>query len=249
MGLIKGFLMSLGMFSIIPVPKNSWNEKYNSLLMPSLPLVGLIIGFVWYGVSYALQYFSVPLLINSVIVLFVPFILSGLIHADGYMDTADAVFSRRDLTEKKRILKDPNTGAFAVISIIGLILFQFCIIHTILDQQKPLWVFVFIPVMSRCIAGIAVLNIKPLFESGYQVMFKKDSKPRHTIFICLFTVALFFTAWFKLDISLFPLLSGVLAGILTAIYLYRHFKGLSGDLCGSIIIISEFSALLCLALI
>jgi len=55
MNLIKGFIMSLGMFSIIPVPKNSWNDKYMALVIPNLPLVGVLIGLLWYGLAYALS--------------------------------------------------------------------------------------------------------------------------------------------------------------------------------------------------
>jgi len=249
MSLIKGFIMSLGMFSIIPVPGNSWNDKYMPMVIPNLPLVGALLGFIWYGLAYALTKLSVPLMIHSAIVLFIPFILSGFIHADGYMDTADAVFSRKDLDEKKRILKDPHLGAFAVIAIAGLFILQFSAVHTIIEAQKKLLTFAFIPVISRCVAGIAVLKLKPAFETGYNAAFRAGTKPRHTVFICVLALICFSAAWFTLGFSGLPVLAEALAGIAAIIYLYKQFQGISGDLSGCVITVSEFAALFCMALL
>jgi len=165
------------------------------------------------------------------------------------MDTADAVFSRRNLEEKKRILKDPHMGAFAVIAIIVILLFQFSAVYTILGSQKNVLAFIFIPVISRCTAGIAMLNLKPVFDTGYAVSFRRNSKPRHTVFICILAASCFLASWFVIGIAALALLAGALTGIIVTIYLYKQFQGISGDLSGSIITVSEFAALLCMALL
>ena len=249
MGLFKGFFMCLGMFSILPVPKKSWDERYMPFVILNLPLVGLIIGFLWYGFACLLSCLSIPLFIQTSALLFAPFFLSGFLHVDGFMDTADAVFSRRNTDEKKAILKDTAVGAFAVISVIVLFMFQFCIMLVIMDLQKSLLLFIFIPVVSRCIVGCAILNLKPVFETGYYAMFRKDTKPVHTAFICLIFVLILLAAWYIAGISTLPLLAGIVFGIIAAVYLYKQFKGLSGDLCGFIIVSSEIAALLCIALV
>jgi adenosylcobinamide-GDP ribazoletransferase len=249
MGLIKGFIMSLGMFSILPVPKNSWDEKSMPLVIPFLPLVGVFIGLIWYGLSFLLLTLSIPLMIQSVMILFMPFILNGFIHLDGYMDTADAVFSRRSLDEKKRILKDPHTGAFAVIAVVSLFLFQFSAVYSMIDIQKNLLQFIFIPVISRSIACFAVLHLKPVFETGYAASFKSGKKPGYTVFICILMLTCFSAAWALLGLAMLSLLTGAIAGLLTMWYLCKQFKGISGDLSGCIITISELAALLCVALL
>jgi len=248
MSFIKGFIMSLGMFSIIPVPKKSWDDKYMQMVIPALPLVGALIGFLWYGLSFAVSSLPVPLMIKSIFILFTPFILSGFIHLDGYMDTADAVFSRRSLDEKKRILKDPQVGAFAVIALVGLMLFQFGAVYTIVESQKELLIFVLIPIVSRCIAAIAALRLKSVFETGYVKSYKQGTKIGHTVFICILMGLCGTIAWLMFGITALPLLAAVAAGIITACYLYNQFQGISGDLSGCIITISELAALLCMAL-
>ena len=248
MKFVKGFIMSLGMFSIIPVPKNSWDDKHMHLVMPALPLVGALIGLVWYGLSVVMSTLSVPPVINCAVILFIPFFLSGFVHLDGYMDTADAVFSRRRLIEKKRILKDPHTGAFAVIALAGLFIFQFGAVYTIIGELKSLLIFVFIPVLSRCVACIAALNMKPVFEDGYHASFKSGTKQWHTVFICLLLLICYAVACIISGTAALPLLIGAAAGALTILYLYIQFGGMSGDLCGCIIAVTELAALLGMAL-
>ena len=237
--MIMGFIMSLGMFSTIPVPKNSWNEKYIHLVIPSLPVVGLLIGLLWYGTAQLLIYLNIPTLMASVVTLLVPFFLSGFIHVDGFMDTADAVLSRRPLEEKKRILKDPCVGVFAVVAIISLLLLQFSAVYTLFESSRPLYYFIIIPVASRLISGIALIIAKPMPEDYYNAAFRSHIKYRHIIFMAvIFVVCICFR----------PLQISMAASIACAWYLYRHFKGLSGDLCGCIIVVSECTALVVTAL-
>ena len=247
MGFIKGFIMSLGMFSVFPVPKSCWNDRYMPAVIPGLPLAGVLIGLIWYGLAYLLLWLPAPML-QSAIILFIPFFLSGFIHTDGFMDTADAVFSRRSFEEKKKILKDPLSGAFAVIAVVSLLILQFSAVYTIVISQKSLLAFAFIPIVSRGVAGIALLNLKPVFETGYGAMFSEGARPRHTVFICALLLLCFLAAWLKLGLSASPVLVGTLAGLLAVLYLYRQFRGMSGDLCGCVITVSEFTALICMAL-
>ena len=249
MNLIRGFVMSLGMFSVIPVPKNSWNDKFMPLVIPSLPLVGVVIGIIWYALALGFSKLAVPVPIQSFIVMIAPFALSGFIHADGYMDTADAICSRGNLDEKKRILKDPHTGAFAVIAIVVMLLFELCVMRVFLDGRGEILVFAFIPAVSRSVTGIALLNLKPAFESGFNASFKKNTKLRHTVFVCVFALICLCAAWLALGTAALPLLAEIVTGFFVTLYLYRQFRGMSGDLCGCIITVSESAALLCAALI
>jgi len=241
--MIKGFLMSLGMFSIIPVPRNSWNEKYMPLVIPALPVVGLLIGLLWYGAARLLFRLDVPPFMTSAFLLLIPFVISGLIHVDGFMDTADAVLSRRPLEDKKRILKDPNAGAFSVVAIIVIMLLQLSAVHTLVEAWRPINCLlamislIAIPIVSRCTAGAALILCKPIFETGYNVSFREGAKRRHLVFICaLGLIGSVLAPW------------ALLSGILMAVYLYRQFKGMSGDLCGCIIVASECIALIAMAL-
>jgi adenosylcobinamide-GDP ribazoletransferase len=238
------------MFSVLPVPKQHWDEHHLQWVVPLMPVVGGLIGFLWYAAVFFATGLPLSLPLQSVTVLLVPFFLSGFLHLDGFIDTADALFSRRNLEEKKRILKDPHVGAFAVIATICLLLVQFCIVQTIVAEKKISVAFIFIPVISRCITGIALLNRKPMAETGYMVLFKRNTKPIHTLFIVIIFIAtLVFAFMLGGTITLSALITVTVSAWLTMIYLYRQFQGLSGDLCGCIISVSELFGLLFAAIL
>lgn len=235
--------MSIGMFSVLPVPKNHWKESSLPWMLPLLPIVGGVIGILWYALAVAVAGLALPL--QAAVVMLTPFVLTGFFHLDGYMDTADAVFSRRSLEEKKRILKDPHVGAFAVISLACLFIVQFCVVETILAEKKPLIPLLFIPVVSRCVVAFLLLRMKPMSETGFAAMLQKNTGRKHQTFPLVVLLILFPVAFLFGDVATVAVLAIetlVVAG--TMLYLQRQFEGISGDLCGCAITSSELLALL-----
>ena len=107
----KGLLMAISMFTIIPLPHYEWDDEGGKNIMKFYPIIGLIVGLIWYF-SYKLLYLiGVSTMVVAAITMIVPFLVTGMLHLDGFMDVCDALLSRRDKNEKLRILKDPHTGA------------------------------------------------------------------------------------------------------------------------------------------
>mgnify|MGYP003392776405 FL=1 len=50
-----------------------------------------------------------------------PYLVTGFLHLDGFMDVTDAVKSWRDLERRREILKDSHVGSFAVINLVLLV--------------------------------------------------------------------------------------------------------------------------------
>lgn len=250
MRLIKAFLMSAGMFSIFPVPKNTYNKSYAPLVIPNLPVIGLLIGLTWYAVAILLTDSSVPQILQAAAITLVPYILSGFLHIDGYMDTSDAILSRRNLDERRRILKDSHIGSFAAVMLMCLFLIQFCSAYTIVTRSRYLSALIFIPTISRGVTGVALLNLKPISNTGLAADLRANTRPIHTLAVLIITAAGFIYALiFEEIIILIPLAVTLLAAVLTAIYVNRKLRGISGDLCGCIITVGEVAGLLCLALL
>jgi len=239
--------MSIGMFSILPVPKKNWDERCLPWAIPWMPVVGGLIGLAWYAVACVTV--GWPPAIQSAAVLLTPFVLSGFLHLDGYMDTADAHFSRRDPDEKKRILKDAHVGAFAVIALVSLFLLQYCAVETILTEKKPLVALLFIPICSRCAAGFMLLRLPAMAETGFAAMFKQNTGKRHLMFLLgLSLVALTAATWFGMNVLIASLVVFFTGGGVM-LYLAAWFRGVSGDLCGCAITLSELFGLLSLSLL
>ena len=238
--------MSMSMFSIVPMPQ-IWDDKAMNLMMAFFPLVGVVIGALWWGLGVMLIHIP-PMLAASVIML-IPFVLSGFIHLDGYMDTSDAVFSRRDMVERRKILKDSHVGAFAVVMLGVLFLISFSAVYTIISNTNNLLIFIFIPIISRSLSGIVMLILKPFSESGYAFSFKRNTKLLHVMVIIVIASVSFVLAYLLCGaMMLLPLVAMVVATIITTIYMKRQFGGISGDLCGFILVVNELIAIVVMAI-
>ena len=250
--LLKGFVMSASMFSVIPLPASMWNDKSMPYVMPFFPFVGVMIGGLWYLAVYILTRLT-PMYIyasflSAALIAICPFFLSGFIHADGLLDTADAVFSRRSRDEKIRILKDPHMGAFAAFALCVLMLLSFCAVMDIQSNLRDIpLTFVLLPVMSRCVAGLALLKLKSLSETGFAASFKAGTSAGHSAAIIAVMIVCVAAAFALGGTTFIPILATVLMGVITAAFLYRQFGGISGDICGAIITVSELAGLVCMA--
>ncbi len=247
--LYNGFVMSLTMFSIIPAARR-WDDTAFCYVIPALPVVGAIIGGLWYGLSLLLARLEVPLMLSAALLLLFPLCISGFIHIDGFMDTTDAISSRAELAKKRAILKDSHVGAFAVIAIGCYLLLGFAAMVGFLESGESTLAFVTIPVLSRSLAGATLLNIKPISETGFGATFRQNTKPVHTAAVVAFGAAYVAVgAWIGGATVLLPLAALVAGGLFSAVYTVRQLEGISGDLCGFIITVSELCALLALGIL
>ena len=139
---ITAFFMAWGMFLSIPCPAKIWDEKARPWQLVYLPLVGLLVGAIWALAAYLMGLFGRLPAVCAAILAALPFLLTGFIHLDGFMDCCDAILSRRDLATRQKILKDSRVGAFAVVSAVLLFLLSFaaladCSFSISLPNRKP----------------------------------------------------------------------------------------------------------------
>jgi len=246
----KGLYMSFGMFCSIPQPFKLWDDKAVNLVLPCFPLVGCLIGVLWWGIATMLLSSGIHIILVSAVVTLIPFLASGFLHLDGYMDTSDAVLSRRPLEDKLRILKDPHTGAFAVIMLAVLFVVQFSVVFAVIEQEKNLILLIVIPVISRCCSALSVLCLKPLSQSNYANMFKQNSKTLHKVFIVFIAIFGIVLSFFFAQVHGMIIAISAIAGFTAAIiWAYRDLKGVSGDLAGFALVISELCGLAAMAVI
>ncbi|MCL2226869.1 MAG: adenosylcobinamide-GDP ribazoletransferase [Oscillospiraceae bacterium] len=253
----KGLYMSFGMFCTIPLPRAGyWDESGAKHMIAWFPLVGAVIGVLWWAAAKGFdallwtRWNAEPLLAGALML--VPFFFSGLIHLDGYMDTSDAVLSRRPLEEKMRILKDSHVGAFAVIMIVALFILLYAAALSILQRGERLALLIVIPIVSRCFSALSVLCVRPMSSEGYVGIFKPEKPVPHRVMVVAFAVLAFVSAWLIAEWIGVTVAAAVALGF-SAAMLYAlksfEFKGVSGDLAGFSLVISELCGLIALAII
>ena len=239
------FAMCQSMFCAIPFPGNIWNEQARDKMLLFLPVVGLEIGAIWAGLAWLCNVLNLPVLVKGLILSVYPYLVTGFIHLDGYMDVTDAVKSYRSLERRRVILKDSHVGAFAVIGIVLLLLAQFAFMASA-KENADFRILVFVPAVSRCCSALAVTALKPMSTSQYA----EQMKPRSHIVVLLSMTALFMTAGFLFFGRYGFVLLGCLVGYGVALRkAYKSLKGMNGDISGYALSIAELCAIAVYALI
>ena len=256
----KGFLMAISMFTVIPLPRYEWDDEGGKNIMKFYPAIGLIVGLIWYVVFRVLTLLGASIMVITAITLITPFILTGMLHLDGYMDVCDALLSRRDKKEKLRILKDPHTGAFAVISVVMLFLVNFSVLYTVISNSinnntinninTSAVGLILIPIISRSLMGYLLLSKDSMKGSSLGAFFKQGTGKvdRFILLACLTIssiIAIFIFGIYGVIMSL--------AMILVSTFLVnsaaKEFDGMSGDSAGYGLVIAETIGVLILSFI
>ena len=238
---VRAFFMGLGMFTSIPCPWRPWDEDARGMMLVMLPVVGAAIGLLWAGLSLLARAW-LPLALGAAVIAALPFVLTGFIHLDGFMDTCDAMLSWRPLEKRLEILKDSHTGSYAVVSVALLMMFSFA------AAQGPINVkaLALVPIISRCGSAFAVLSLKPIGHSEYAQMESRTAQQLAVVAIWLITM-IAGVHW--LGASAAALMVETLAYFAAMAWVVRTLKGVSGDLAGFALTMSEGCALVALAVI
>ena len=184
MDLIRSLAIAFSMYSRVPVPQVEWSERSMKYTFLFFPAVGLLEGALLLGIGRLLRLGGIaPLLRGAFLTLFL-FVYTGGIHMDGFMDTMDALGSARPREEKLRILKDPHTGSFAVLSCVLCCILVFTSFAG-LDSEAALRVPACGMVLSRALSALFLITVPGKTRKGSAKMFA-DAASRMVTIIALF---------------------------------------------------------------
>ena len=241
---LHAFAMCQSMFCSIPAPQ-IWDEKAKDKMLLFLPIVGLEIGVIWALLAWACYFLNLPALVTGLILCAYPYIVTGFIHLDGYMDVTDAVKSWRDLERRREILKDSHVGSFAVIGIVLLIIVQFAFFASAPVDAEFL-ILIFVPVISRCCSALAVTGLKPMSTSQYADQKKPKS---HMVVLTIMLVVFLVTGFLFCGKYGFALIGGLVGYGLALRRAYKSLEGMNGDISGYALTIGELCAVAVYALL
>lgn len=241
---LHAIVMCQSMFCAIPSPQ-VWDEKAKDKMLLFLPVVGLEIGALWAILAWLCKLLNLPALVAGVILCAYPYMVTGFLHLDGFMDVTDAVKSCRDLQRRREILKDSHVGSFAVIGVVLLMIAQFALLSSAPTEANYL-ILIFIPAVSRCCSALAVTGLKPISTSQYA----DQKKPKSHMIALSIMLCIFLAAGFLLCGKYGFALTGCLVGYgLALLRAYRSLDGMNGDIAGFSLTIGELCAVAVYALI
>ena len=150
---MRTFLIALQFLTRFPLPPNlSPTEAEMGRSTRMYPLVGLVLGLVLallYLVLLTWTAFDAFFLGASLVTMEI--ILTGGLHLDGLMDSADGLLSNRSRDRILEIMKDSRVGANAVLAAAGLLLLK---TGALTSLRTPAQAFIplIMPVLGRWVA-------------------------------------------------------------------------------------------------
>ena len=208
------------------------------------PVVGAVIAALVICLNGVPPFARIPVAVRIMLTLLIPLAITGGIHIDGYMDTEDALRSYSLADRKLEIMKDPRTGAFAVIALARYILIYAAAVTAILLNPDTGMSTVIILglsfVISRCLSALTSYRFTKARSSG--MLYELTKKKKRSGIICLIAelVAAVMIALCLNVVCAILVAAG--AGLCTAYYrymAYREFGGVTGDTAGWFLTVCE----------
>ena len=237
--LMKSCIIAFAMYSKIPMPRTDWDKENMKYALCFFPLVGAVIGGLTYLFGRYGHCIAGDGAFFTILWMMIPILVTGGIHVDGLLDTADALSSYKPKEEKLKILKDSHAGAFAIIVGICYFFLQFGAYSERTEEMLPVLAFSFI--LSRSLSALAVVTFKMAKNTGLAATFSEMAlKKRVQMVMVVFII--FSTAAMMMAHPLFGTCAAAIAFL--NFFYYRHmaykkFGGVTGDLAGFYLQTSE----------
>ncbi|HEY1296284.1 MAG TPA: adenosylcobinamide-GDP ribazoletransferase [Chloroflexota bacterium] len=154
----RGFVGALQFLTRFPLPatENGLGEA-----LGWLPLVGLLMGAVLGLVELGMQWLSLSPLLASTVIVVLLLAISGALHADGLMDTCDAVFGHASPERRLEIMRDPRTGAFGVAGLVSIVALKIAALASLPWPARLGFI-----VLAPCLGRWSIVLVTVLFPYG-----------------------------------------------------------------------------------
>ena len=246
----NNFKVAFSMFSKIPMPRADWTEENMKYMICFFPFVGTVIGFLSMGAAYAGKYFGFGQNFTAAVLVLLPVFVTGGIHVDGLLDTADALSSWRERERRLEILKDSHAGAFAVITACVYFLAWFGAYSELMAFSDGVVLMALGFMVSRCLSGIGVVSFPKARADGTVAEFSKQSENRLVQGVLIFYLVVLFILMILVS-PLKGIITFVTALLIFAWYYHmamKYFGGTTGDLSGYFLCLCELGMAWSLAL-
>lgn len=240
---LNGLAAAIQLLTRIPLPiQVPFDPPTLAGSLISFPIAGLLVGLLTSGAASLLHLLDMPML-AAALTLGWWIALTGGLHLDGWMDTADGVLSGRPRERMLEIMKDSRVGAMGVIAAVVLMLVKYAALVTLFERADgaAVWIMLAVgPIWSRWWMTVAIALWPNAREGGMGAMFRA-AKLRHvigaTIAAAVISIGLLTCAGLDGARSWIALIviaaSAAIIGSLFAVWLNRKLGGLTGDTYGA----------------
>ena len=154
---LRGLRQAVGFLTVVP-----GSPAVTPAMVPWFPIVGAavggVVGAAWWGASEVF-----PTAPAAGVALVVDLVLTGALHHDGLLDSADGLLPHMDRDRRLQVMREPTVGAFAVITAVIVTVLAWSCLASLTPAPlllAALWA------LSRATAGFCLLVVPNARRDG-----------------------------------------------------------------------------------
>ncbi len=228
--MIKDLNGALSLLTVLPTSGPFPEKPGRAFAM--FPLVGVLIGAtLWSLQTIALRLVDAD--IAAFVVLAAWVFITGGLHLDGFGDACDGLFATVPVARRLEIMKDPRTGAWAVIGLVLLLLGKWLAL-------RNTTMIVLAATLSRWVMVVAVAAYPYARQQGMGEYYKEGLGRGEVITATLTMLAVLALHWQRIH---------AVGLVLIVVFVVAHWAkgrlgGLTGDVYGALCELTELLVLL-----
>lgn len=233
--MLQSLAIAFGFLTRLPVKNAPVDDVVLGRSLSWFPIVGAALGLALVGSERLLRaYLSVDLMAVALVVLLA--VLTGGLHLDGLADVFDALGGGRgDRPRMLAIMKDSRIGAHGAAALCLLLIAKVFLVMEVL-RHESLWQLFAFPVLARWSVIPLVIFFPYARVEGLGKPFNGHGRPLHFAMATCLTAALL--AWTGPQ-AIVPGASALAVALGIGFWLKRRLGGLTGDVYGAAIEVSE----------
>jgi len=225
--ILDGFKLALNMLSILPFFKvHSFFKGINGYAVMFYPLVGFVLGVILWVVHSLMQPYFTPSHVG-IIVFGIWVLLTGALHLDGFCDTIDGLFVKKE--KALEVMKDAHVGGMGMIFGVTFLILK----ASTLSSFDTFYLLPFILMLSRFNASLAIYLYPYISKGGIGSLAKGEFNQKQLIFISVFVLV------YSIFVSITLFITSLLVLFITARFFNKRYGGFSGDIYGFLIETTE----------
>jgi adenosylcobinamide-GDP ribazoletransferase len=233
MNLLKSLLAAWAFYLCLPAPQKM--ELDFSRIARWAPIMGLILGSILCVCDYGLAFLEMPMSVRSTIIILLWLLLTGGLHLDGAMDSADGL-AVTDPARRLVVMADSVTGAFGAMAAVAILALKIVSLSSI--EQHRWLILLTIPAWARWAQVLAITLYPYLKAEGKGAMHSKGVEPVPDLLGGLLALGFVTAAQFYwqplLLVAVIPVICLILS-YLVGKYFDRAFGGHTGDTYGAVV--------------
>jgi adenosylcobinamide-GDP ribazoletransferase len=238
--MLKLFLLAVQFLTIIPVRVKKTTPRKLAKSVIFYPIVGLLIGTLLVAAYSTMQAIDISPTGQSIILTVILAVITGGMHLDGMADTADGLMSGKSRDEMLKIMKDPHIGAMGVIAIACVLLLKIALLSNLHTGNIAAGLLLMC-VIGRLTPVLLMYAFTYARKDGKSQVFMQGMNNRTCGIAAALAVFLCFCVYGLKGFLILTLVSGSILLIVNRIN--RRLGGITGDVLGASIEISEIAAL------